>query len=163
MAKPKTPPPPTMQEIAVKLRDRFVEVAGSVANDVNMEAVTHEVIKDLNASKREVTLKMLGLDNRWGKWEVDHCNSRKSPVQSLIDDTCMEMVTTWVNDTIKEVLTDEMKKKIKANIKAAFLSEIGDRHSYHARKMISEHAENIVTQMITDIKREIEVELGIKE
>jgi hypothetical protein len=156
-------PMPTMQEVAATLRERFVEVAGSVANDVNMEAVTHEVIKDLNASKREVTLKMLGMDNRWGKWEVDHCNSRSSPVQTLIDDACKEMVTTWVNDTIKEVLTDEMRLKTKVAIKKAFIAEIGDRHSYHARKMVTDRAEGIVSRMVDDIKHEIEVELGIKE
>ena len=156
-------PQPTMKEVADRLRSQFIHVAGTVANEVDMESVTQEVIKDLNASKREVTLKLLGLDNRWGKWEVDHGNSRKSPVGDIISDECRAMVTQWVNDTIKEVLTDEMKAKTKAHIKKAFIAEINDRHSYEHRRLVSSEASDIVTRMVADIKRECEVELGIKE
>ena len=156
-------PEQTMQEVAAALRNRFIEVAGDVANDVDMEAVTKEVIQDLNASKREVTLKLLGMDNRWGKWEVDHCNGRKSPIGDIVNAECSAMVTQWVNDTIKEVLTDEMRLKTKVAIKKAFIAEITDRQSYHSRKMVSDRVEDIVTRMVDAIKYEIEVELGIKE
>ena len=156
-------PQPTMQDIAAQLRDKFIEAAGKTANDVDMSAVTMEVVRDLNASKREVTLKLLGLDNRWGKWEVDHCNGRKSPVGELIDDACTELITQWVNDTIEEVLTTEMRLKTKKHIKDAFLKEIADRNSYKTRELISNYANSFVATIVKEVKDEFEIELGIKE
>lgn len=156
-------PQPTMQEVAAKLRDKFIEAAGQTANDVDMKAVTLEVVRDLNASKREVTLKLLGLDNRWGKWEVDHCNGRKSPVGELIDAECTAMIQQWTNEVIKEVLTDEMRLKTKAAIKKAFLGEISDRYNYKTREMVTRSAESLVATLVKDVKHEFEVELGIKE
>ena len=159
----KEKPQVTMQEVAAQLRDKFIEAAGKTANDVDMSAVTMEVVRDLNASKREVTLKLLGLDNRWGTWEVDHCNGRKSPVGELIDDACAELVTQWVNETIKEVLTDEMRLKTKAQIKKAFLAEITERNSYKTRELISNYATSFISTIVKEVKDEFEVELGIKE
>jgi hypothetical protein len=42
---------------------------------------TKEVIKTtvtelLDKESKQLTLKLLGFEDRWGKWEVDHCNGR---------------------------------------------------------------------------------------
>ena len=153
-------PQPTMQEIATALRDKFIEAAGKTANEVDMEAVTTEVIRDLNASKREVTLKLLGLDNRWGEWEVD---SRKSPISDLLTAECKAMIIKWVNEVVTEVLTEEMRLKTKASIKKAFLKQISDLSNYRSREMITDSANSLIATLVGEVKHELEVELGIKE
>ena len=41
------------------------------------EAIREKVHKSLDASSKEVVLKLLGFNNRWSNgWELDHCNGR---------------------------------------------------------------------------------------
>lgn len=109
-AKPEPKPVPTITEIAEQLHENFLRAAANTANEADSMAVVQEVVKDLNASKRAVTLKMLGLDNRWGgEWEVDHCNGRQSPITKYMDAECQEILAQWVRDAIKEVVTDKLK------------------------------------------------------
>lgn len=156
-------PLPTVQEIAEELKTRFIECAAAAANEADVNQVMNAVIKDLNAAKREVTLKMMGLDNRWGKWEVDHCNGRSSPISQYLNEECSRMIGEWVRASIKEVLTEEMRGKMKKEIDAAFRNELREASGYRIRSQISDHVESFVNDILKGAADELREELQLNK
>lgn len=150
-----------LKAAAHKLRSAVAVAASRMADETDAMEVTREVIKDLNSSKREVAVKLLGLNNSWGKWEVDHCNGRKSPIGDYLDIECKELIAEWVREAVKEVLTAEYKDKFKTQIKGALKKEVAERVSRNSNMW--EHGERIAQNMLSEVADELRVELGIKE
>lgn len=154
--------PLTPREIADKMRAKFIVAATDVANDMVADQVAESIISDLNAQKREVTLKLLGLDNRWGKWEVDHCNGRKSPITDYLADAAAEQIKAWVNEAVAEVLTEERKKKIQNTAKRAIQVEVEAMIEKHGTGYyLQERAEHVVKALMDKAANEVRVELGL--
>jgi hypothetical protein len=154
----------TVKEIADKLKDAFVEVANERADRTEASAVVGEIIRDLEAQKREVTMKLLGLDNRWGKWEVDHCNGRESPITDYIASEGREMVKAWVNEAIKEVFTADAKDKFMKNCKVAITNELMDvTGSYKMREYTHSLISDIRMALVKEAANELRAELGLLE
>ena len=154
-------PEPTIAEIAENLKAKFIESASRVANDADTDALVELVIKDLNAAKREVTMKLMGMRDNWGKWEVDNTNGRKTFISEAISAASKELIATWVNDTIKEVLTTKVKDKMQQEIKAAVKRELLQTSSYEVRRRVSDAAktlmEGFLDKVVDELRRELEL------
>lgn len=153
----------TPRQIAAMLKQKFVQAATEVANDAHAESVTASIISDLNAQKRVVTLKLLGLDDKWGDWEVDHCNGRNSPVTEYLAQGAKEEIKKWVNDAVKEVLTTELKSKVMLDAKKAIKKEVdgiiaSNLNGYNLR----EYAKPVIDSWLEQAANEVRKELGIR-
>jgi predicted ATP-grasp superfamily ATP-dependent carboligase len=152
----------TVHEIADKLKDAFVVVATERADRTEAEAVVGEIIRDLEAQKREVTMKLLGLDSRWGKWEVDHCNGRQSPITEYLASEGRDLVKAWVNDAVKEVFTADAKDKFMKECKKAILNELKNvSGSYETREYVESLVSDIRTTLVKEAAKELRSELGL--
>ena len=157
------PPTMTPKEIAEVIKAKFVTAATEVANDAHGESVAKEIVSDLNKQKRDVTLRLLGLDSRWGKaWEVDHCNGRESPITKYLAEESQETIRAWVNEAVTEVLTTEMKSKIMKDAKSALKKEVerqirDNLGSYR----LGEQAKPIINQLFQQAADEVREELGL--
>ena len=155
-------PAMTPKEIAEVIKAKFVAAATEVANDAHGESVANEIVKDLNAQKRDVTLRLLGIDNRWGKWEVDHCNGRESPITKLLAEQSKDVIRGWVNEAVQEVLTTELKSKVMKDAKAAVKREI----EQHVRDntgayRLNQQVEPIIDALFQQAADEVREELGL--
>ena len=157
-------PIPTMTpaEMAAVLKAKFVQAVSDVANDAHAESVTEQIVNDLNAQKRQVTLNLLGLQDRWGKWEVDHCNGRESPITKYLAEGARETIKQWVNEAVAEVLTTELKSKIMKDAKKAIHNEIQDivrnkTNTYNLREL----ATPVIDGWFDKAADEVREELGI--
>lgn len=154
----------TVKEIADKLKDAFVEVANERADRTEAAAVLGEVIRDLEAQKRDVTMKLLGLDNRWGKWEVDHCNGRTSPITEYLASEGRDLVKSWVNEAVKEVFTADAKDTFMKNCKKALANDLKDiGGSYQLREYTASLVSDIRKSLMDEAAKELRAELGILE
>lgn len=154
----------TVKEIADKLKDAFVEVANERADRTEAAAVLGEVIRDLEAQKRDVTMKLLGLDNRWGKWEVDHCNGRTSPITEYLASEGRDLVKSWVNEAVKEVFTADAKDTFMKNCKKALTNDLKDiGGSYQLREYTASLVSDIRKSLMEEAAKELRAELGILE
>jgi hypothetical protein len=152
----------TVHEIADKLKDAFVVVATERADRTEAEAVVGEIIRDLEVQKREVTMKLLGLDNRWGKWEVDHCNGRTSPTTDYLASEGRDLVKAWVNEAVKEVFTADAKDKFMKECKKAILNELKNvSGSYKTREYVESLVSDIRTALVNEAAKELRAELGL--
>ena len=113
--------PMTPKEIADKLRSKFIAAATEIANDAVADQVAESIIADLNAQKRAVTLNLLGLSDKWGKWEVEN---RESPITKHLAGVAQAAITQWVNEVVVEVLTEERKMKVKNAARNALKAHI---------------------------------------
>jgi hypothetical protein len=154
----------TVSEIADRLKDAFIVVATERADRTEAEAVVSEIISDLEAQKREVTMKLLGLDNRWGKWEVDHTNNRQSPLTDYLASEGKEQVRMWVRQAVDEVLTPDAKDKFMKECKKALLADIKQiAGSYKTREYVDEMITGIRRALLDQAAKELRTELGILE
>lgn len=166
MAKETLPDTPlrkaTVQEIAAKFKDMFAEVSTERADRADAEAVVGEIIRDLEAQKREVTMKLLGLDNRWGKWEVDHCNGRTSPVTEYLASEGRDLIKAWVNEAVKEVMTADAKDKFMKQCRAALIEDLKDiTSSYKVREYAESIVKDLRMQLMKQAAKELRAELGL--
>lgn len=152
----------TVQEIAAKFKDMFVEVATERADRADAESVIGEIIRDLEAQKREVTMKLLGLDNRWGKWEVDHCNGRTSPITDYLAAEGKDLVKSWVNEAVKEVLTADAKDKFMKQCRAALIKDLKDiTSSYQVREYSDSVVKDLRMKLMKEAAADLRAELGL--
>ena len=151
----------TVKEIADKLKDAFTVVATERADRTEAEAVVGEIIRDLEAQKREVTMKLLGLDNRWGTWEVDHCNNRSSPITDYLASEGRDLLKAWVNEAVKELFTTAYKDKFMKDCRAALLRDLKDISGYKMREYTEITVSGIRMALMEDAAKELRAELGL--
>lgn len=152
----------TVQEIAAKFKDMFVEVSTERADRADAEEVVGEIIRDLEAQKREVTMKLLGLDNRWGKWEVDRSNGRPSPITDYLAAEGKDLVKSWVNEAVKEVLTADAKDKFMKQCRAALIKDLKDiTSSYQVREYADSVVKDLRMKLMKEAAAELRKELGL--
>jgi hypothetical protein len=156
--------PMTPAEMAAVLKAKFVQAVTEVANDAHAESVTEQIINDLNVQKRQVTLRLLGLEDKWGKWEVDHCNGRESPITKYLADGAEKTIKQWVNDAIKEVLTTELKDKVMQDAKKAIHKEVQElvRRELNGYEL-NRKAAPIIDAWLNQAADEVRRELGVGE
>lgn len=146
----------TMEDIATKLREKFIEAAMTQANAADPEQLVNEVVKDLNAAKNEVTLKLLGLTNSWGRWEVSG-SQKDNLIDKMIDADGRELVRNWVQEAIKEVFTEEAKsaymKRVKGEIKKYLKENLLNNYNLRdaSRKLCDEMTMNAVNELRAEL------------
>lgn len=154
--------PMTPKEIAEVIKAKFVTAATEVANDAHGESVAQEIVKDLNKQKREVTLRLLGLDSRYREWEVDHCNGRESLITQYLAEQSKETIRAWVNEAVQEVLTTELKSKIMTAAKGALKKEIEQQvRNNTGSYRLGEQVKPIINALFQNAADEVREELGL--
>ena len=152
--------PMTPKEIADKLRAKFIVAATAVANDAVADQVAESIIADLNAQKRAVTLNLLGLSDKWGRWEVEN---RESPVTKHLAGVAQAAITQWVNDVVVEVLTEERKMKVKNAARDALKKHVeGMIKDITQDYTLRQKAEVMVEAMMQKAADEVRGELGLE-
>ena len=160
---PTIPMTMTPREIAEVIKAKFVAAATEVANDAHGESVAMEIINDLNAQKRAVTLRLLGLDDKWGKWEVDHCNGRESPITEYLVKESEGAIRKWVNEAVQETLTTEFQAKVMRDAKAAIKKEVMNQvdtalEGYRLGQMAKPIIEGLFQQAANEVREELGLE-----
>ena len=122
-----------------KLRDNLVEqfftAFGNAGVKFDAEGIQREIIAELTKERRTLALKMLGFDDRWGKLEVDHCNSRTSVASEFVKANVGPAVQKWTEECLRPAI--EARGRDKLNNAAAMKAVTKDfdrQFMYAARK-----------------------------
>ena len=87
------------------------------------EVLTQRVHKLLDDNAETIVLKLLGFDNRWNKWELDHCNGRKgeSAAGDFLRQVQQDAIQDWLKNVnlpkLNKTLSSAMKKTLEADYK----------------------------------------------
>ena len=105
-----------VSERVTKMRDGLVEqffvAFGNAGAKFDAEGIQREIISELTRERRTLALKMLGFDDRWGKLEVDHCNSRTSVASEFIKSQVGPAVERWADECLRPALEERGRAKL---------------------------------------------------
>ena len=146
---PKLDPGQLVQEI----REKAYAALASQISKMDVSAFTRKVIEDLDKQRSAVVWQLLGLDDQWGKWEVDHCNGRDSKITQYLAAEADAAVREWVNGAVMDALKVE-GDKIRAKARGAIRQEVSRRLERLMREEISRQVESRVKTTVTELVKE---------
>ena len=124
-----------------KLRDGLVEqffvAFGNAGVKFDAEGIQRQIIDELTKERRNLALKMLGFDDRWGKLEVDHCNSRTSVASEFIKSQVGPAVERWADECLRPMLEERGRAKLHdAAVMKAVMKDFDNQFMYAARQQM---------------------------
>lgn len=86
------------------------------------ESIRTKVTHLLEKHSNEITMKLLGFTDRWGKWELDHCNGRSgnSAAGDFIRKTQQDAIEAWLSTVIMPNLTPALAKSLQKQAQRAY-------------------------------------------
>lgn len=145
---------PDLATLRQTLHDKLAAQIEKAAADYDPRSVVQLILTDINKARREVTLKLLGLDNRWGRWEVDHCNGRASPITDFIGTEGQELISTFLRGLLHDEITRLSNDPPKAIVEA-FRKEVRSLLARSTSRAAEALASEMTKNITADIRKEI--------
>ena len=118
----------------------ILEAVQEWKNENSSSKIKDRVKRLLDANSKEVTMKLLGFNDRLGRWEIDHCNGRsgESAAGDFIRKTQSEAVKDWLTNVCLPELDDKTKAQFKKQAKQIYQETIlrGLRDSVQMRAKV---------------------------
>lgn len=113
----------------------------------------------------EIIAKMIGMDNRWGKWEIDHCNGRGSHITNYIDECAKVNVNQWLKESITE---ESLNKLLKATSLASvigkgYVDSYQNKLKYEVQKVLDTHIQAEAAKIAQRIIHELREQCSTSE
>lgn len=124
-------------ELRDDLIEQFFTAFGNAGVKFDAEGIQRQIVDDLTKERRNLALKMLGFDYRWGKLEIDHANGRKTVASDFIDQNVGPAVKKWVDECLRPAIEARGRDKLNsAAVVNAVTKEFDSRFMYAARKQM---------------------------
>ncbi len=110
----------------------------------------------LEKNSQEITLKLLGFDTHWGRWEIDHCNGRSgnSAAGDFLRKTQAEAINEWLSSlSLTELSTTQL-----AEIKKSALDEYSRCIHKYVFEGVREKAKTVAQELIDAITQSNHIE-----
>lgn len=93
------------------------------------DQLTQRVHHLLDENQKKIILTLLGFENRWGGWEIDHCNGRSgnTPVGEYIKQTHEDAIQEWLLQVKLPAMSATIKKQIAQEMERHYQSEVRRR------------------------------------
>ena len=129
-----------------KLRDSLVEqfftAFGNAGVKFDAEGIQRQIVDELTKERRNLALKMLGFNDRWGKLEVDHCNNRASVASELVKANVGPAIQKWTDECLRPAIEARGRDKLNnAAVINAVTKDFDSRFMYAAREQMEYLAE----------------------
>ena len=162
----------TEQEVVAarvaKLRDDLIEqfftAFGNAGVKFDAEGIQRQIVDDLTKERRNLALKMLGFDDRWGKLEVDHCNSRTSVASEFIKSQVGPAVERWADECLRPALEERGRAKLHdAAVMKAVMKDFDHQFQYAARKQMQHLAEQAGEEFVNALANQIKAGMKLAQ
>ena len=129
-----------------KLRDGLIEqfftAFGNASVKFDAEGIQRQIVDELTKERRNLALKMLGFNDRWGKLEVDHTNGRKTVASDFIDQNVGPAVKKWVDECLRPAIEARGRDKLNnASVMNAVTKDFDRQFMYAAHRQMERLAE----------------------
>ena len=128
-----------------KLRDGLIEqfftAFGNASVKFDAEGIQRQIVDELTKERRNLALKMLGFDDRWGKLEIDHTNGRKTVAGDFIDQNVGPAVKKWVDECLRPAIEARGRDKLNSPaVMKAIMKDFDREFMYAARRQMERFA-----------------------
>ncbi len=145
--------PPSLQNRLLEARESMHErffAAFEKANEAFLpDSLATEITAMLTRERREIVLKLLGFDHRWGKFEVDHCNARDkdSIIGRYLRGQAEPIVTAWMEKAIRPIFEAKARERLaNAEVRKAVEKDFVERFTYCLRENLNREAERLAKE-----------------
>lgn len=158
----KTTPPveeteATLEATAAEVRAKFrkeMDTQMVKALDVfNADKIVREIVTDMRKHQQDLVMRVIGMENRYGKWEVDHCNGRMSNITEFVNTTCKQMLEEELRAMLKEEIED-LRSKVRPAVTKAIAAELKSKWN----RSIEDSAKSVVSELVSHVAGEFKRE-----
>lgn len=138
-------------------------------NKNTKESITKETLALLDRDKKTIILKLLGFNNSWGEWELDHCNGRagNSDIGDKLKDLNSSLIDKWIEEIEFPELEDTYKSKIlkdiTKNISHKFEDKLYELITNKVNRAAQEVVDNLSIENLANIDALITTEKLIRD
>lgn len=113
------------------------------------ENIKKTVTDLLDSESKQLTLKLLGFDDRWGKWEVDHCNGRsgESAAGAYLRDIQKTAIQDWFEAVSMPTITPALKKQLGTQLQKTYEEQL----AYSIRKAVVVQADADAQELVKQL------------
>jgi hypothetical protein len=141
------------EEKLAKLKARGEKAAADWFKD-NEDKIEFKIKQQLDSAVVDIVAKLLGFNNQWGRWEIDHCNGRNgnSAAGDFIQRNAKEGVDKWLSQIVFDLPTMPagMLKSLRAEYKNTLEDELRNLLVQKAREDAQKMFENIIKDSTGD-------------
>ncbi len=146
-------------DVVSKARQTLAEKTSEALANYTPEKLIATTMAQMRKDADEIVAKMLGMNNSWGGWEVDHCNGRMSNITNYVNKAAGAEVDAF----LKEVLTPErFKKAINQKAVDSILKDYGrtyvdmvrQRVYKYVNELAEEHAAEIIKELSNEFRKQ---------
>lgn len=115
-------------------------------NKNTAEHLTQHVHQLLDKSSKEVVMKLLGFNDNWGKWELDHCNGRSgnSPAGDYLKEVQQGAIKDWLRTITMPKLDETLRVSLEKQAQSEYLQHMEDE----VRRLARRQAENDTKELV---------------
>ena len=121
------------------LVERFFTAFGNAGVKFDAEGIQRQIVNDLTKERRNLALKMLGFDDRWGEIEIDHANGRKTVASDFIDQNVGPAVKKWTDECLRPAIEARGRDKLNSPAVMKAIMKDFDSQFMHAAYEQMEH------------------------
>lgn len=141
--------------------EKMREALAKSLDEFNPDQILEDITSKLRESRHQAVWAALGLDNRWGGWEVSQSfNGRASPIGEWITSEIKDKLRAFMQELVASEI-DNIKKGLRTKVKAAIVKEITAQSDWQLRKMVETTVEEVSASVVSELRGEIEKELGL--
>jgi hypothetical protein len=136
--------------------DVHSQIADIVRKTINAELdpknLADKIENKVKNCWEDMVLKMLGMDNCWGKWEIDHCNGRSSSLSNMIGGKAKDAVEEFLGrcaDVLPKInIDDELVSSITKEYQQVVKRYLHKEIEARAKQDVKEFIENRLSEII---------------
>lgn len=124
------------------------------------ESIKHTVTNLLEKNKEQMVLKLLGFNESWGKWELDHCNGRAG--NSAAGEFLRAVQQTAIEDWMAKLILPTVSKTATAEIQKSANQSYRYELEKRVREMAVAQANKDAQAIIQSIVQSNQIEARLK-
>lgn len=124
------------------LVEQFFTAFDNASVKFDAEGIQRQIVNDLTKERRNLALKMMGFDDRWGNLEIDRSNGRKSVASDFINQNVGPAVQKWVDECLRPTIEARGRDKLNnAAVMKAIMKDFDSQFMCAAREQMEHLAE----------------------
>lgn len=143
----------TLSDIKAKVEDAIrAELAG--CNEIVIKRLVHDTVAN---HAKTIVGKLLGFDNRWGRWELDHCNGSggESAAGDFIRSVAQSEIKEWLTKMSGKL--PELSNEVVKDLRKFYLETLQrELRTILDRKAIEEAERQVDTILAGCTERELD-------
>lgn len=137
---------------------------GALPCQLDASQIVEQAMRILRSEQSNALWVMLGMADKWGKWEFDNCNGRKGAIEDWIKAHCLDELGAFMKAELGEVL--ELKKEeFRKGIRAAILKDVDgiikdiSKTPWETKRAFESIQQETIKEVIKETREEIRAEV----